>query len=413
MNIKKIYIIVIIFTIILPIKSFSYDYLESNKNENIILTSTILNQTPKLNARHCVVLDRNSKTILFGKDENEKSKMASTTKIMTSLIVIENCKDLNQTITVSKKAAGTGGSRLGLKTNDKITIQNLLYGLMMVSGNDAAVALAEAISGSIEDFAILMNRKAESLGLTSTHFVTPHGLDEDEHYTTAYELAILTDYALSNDIFLNIVRTQNYTININGYSKNLNNTNELLGYLDGVYGVKTGFTNGANRCLVTACKRGNLDIISVVLGADKKKDRTQDSINLINYTFNNFSVVDLKEIINKDFETWKQKYENSIVINKGLTANLDLFLDFSKIPYDQKAVNKLAVDKITTSVNYTNYLESPLKSNTPIGTIDVYIDSNILFSIPILNKNTINRKSSFFYLQELTKNYFKYLTIKS
>ena len=413
MNIKKIYIIIIIFTIILPIKSFSYDYLESNKNENIILTSTILNQTPKLNARHCVVLDRNSKTILYGKDENEKCKMASTTKIMTSLIVLENYTNLDQIITVSPKAAGTGGSRLGLKTNDKITIKNLLYGLMMVSGNDAAVALAESIAGSVPNFAILMNKKAESLGLNSTHFVTPHGLDEEEHYTTAYELAILTDYALSNDIFLNIVRTQNYTININGYSKNLNNTNELLGYLDGVYGVKTGFTNGANRCLVTACKRGNLDIISVVLGADTKKDRTQDSINLINYTFNNFSVVDLKEIINKDFETWKQKYENSIVINKGLTANLDLFLDFSKLPYDQKAVNKLAVDKITTSVNYTNYLESPLKSNTPIGTIDVYIDSNILFSIPILNKNTINRKSSFFYLQELTKNYFKYLTIKS
>ena len=409
MNIKKIYIIVIIFTIILPIKSFSYDYLESNKNENIILTSTILNQTPKLNARHCVVLDRNSKTILFGKDENEKSKMASTTKIMTSLIVIENCKDLNQTITVSKKAAGTGGSRLGLKTNDKITIQNLLYGLMMVSGNDAAVALAEAISGSIEDFAILMNRKAESLGLTSTHFVTPHGLDEDEHYTTAYELAILTDYALSNEIFLNIVRTQNYTININGYPKSLNNTNELLGYLDGIYGVKTGFTNGANRCLVTACKRGDLDIICVVLGADTKKDRTTDSINLITYTFNNFTLVNLKEIINKDFENWKLNNSNSIIINKGLSSNLNLFLDISQIPYEQKAINRLSIDKISTNVTFTKYFDAPVKSNTLIGEIDVCIDNNNLFSIPILNNNLIKRKNSFFYLKDFTKNYFNYL----
>ena len=328
---------------------------------------------------------------------------------MTSLIVIENCNDLNQIITISKKAAGTGGSRLGLKFNDKITIHNLLYGLMMVSGNDAAVALAEAISGSIEDFAILMNRKAESLGLTSTHFVTPHGLDEDEHYTTAYELAILTDYALSNEIFLNIVRTQNYTININGYPKSLNNTNELLGYLDGIYGVKTGFTNGANRCLVTACKRGDLDIICVVLGADTKKDRTTDSINLITYTFNNFTLVNLKEIINKDFENWKLNNSNSIIINKGLSSNLNLFLDISQIPYEQKAINRLSIDIISTNVTFTKYFDAPVKSNTLIGEIDVCIDNNNLFSIPILNKNLIKRKNLFFYFKAFTKNYFNYL----
>lgn len=328
---------------------------------------------------------------------------------MTSLIVIENCSDLNQTVTISKKAAGTGGSRLGLKTNDKVTIQNLLYGLLMVSGNDAAVALAEAVSGSVEDFAILMNKKGENLALSSTHFVTPHGLDEDEHYTTAYELAILTDYALSNDVFSKIVRTQNYTIDINGYPKNLNNTNELLGNLEGVYGVKTGFTNGANRCLVSACKRGNLDIICVVLGADTKKDRTKDSINLITYAFNNFSLINLKEIINKDFENWKLNNSDSIIINKGFSSNLDLYLDISQIPYEKKAVNKLLIDKITTSINFTKYFDAPVKSNTTIGKIDVYIDNSVIFSVPILNNNLIKRKNSFFYLKDFTKNYFNYL----
>ena len=391
MQIKKIYIIIIILTAFLPINCFSYDYQETNKNYDIVSTASNLNQEPKVNAKHCVILDRSSKTVLYGKAEHEKCKMASTTKIMTSLIVIENCKDLNQTVTISTKAAGTGGSRLGLKTNDKITIRNLLYGLMMVSGNDAAVALAEAVSGSIEDFAILMNNKAENLGLTSTHFVTPHGLDEDEHFTTAFDLAILTDYALSTDVFFNIVKTQNYTININGYPKNLNNTNELLGYLDGVYGVKTGFTNGANRCLVTACKRGDLDIICVVLGADTKKDRTKDSINLITYTFNNFRLVNLKEIINKDFENWKLNNSNSIIINKGISSNLDLLLDFSKIPYEKKAVNKLLIDKITTSINFTKYFDAPVKSNTTIGKIDVYIDNSVIFSVPILNNNLIKR----------------------
>lgn len=412
MKIKKIYLVLLIFTTILPIKSLSYEYLEANNNDKLISTSSTLNEIPIINARHSVVLDRSSKTIIYGKNENEKCKMASTTKIMTSLIVIENCNDLNKTITISKKAAGTGGSRLGLKTNDKITIQNLLYGLMMVSGNDAAVALAEAISGSVENFAILMNKKAENLGLISTHFITPHGLDEEEHYTTAYELAILTDYALSNDTFLKIVRTQNYTININGYSKNLNNTNELLGYLDGVYGVKTGFTNGANRCLVTACKRGDLDIISVVLGSDTKKDRTQDSIKLINYTFSNFSIVNLKDIIDKNFEMWKQNTSNSIIINKGLSSNLDLFLDASQVPYEKKAVNKLSIEKITTSISFTKNFEAPLKSNTLIGTMDVSIDGNNLFSIPILNKNLIKKRNSFFYLKEFTKNYFNYFVTR-
>ena len=233
-----------------------------------------------LNARSCIVLDRNSKKIIFGKNEYNRVKMASTTKIMTATVIIENC-DLSQTVTVSKKAAGTGGSRLGLKTGDKITIRDLLYGLLLCSGNDAAISLAETAAGSVQEFSNMMNNKAKELGLNNSHFESPHGLDSDNHYTTAYELALLADYALQNSTFRNIVGTKNYTITINGYPKNITNTNELLGSLDGVYGVKTGFTNGANRCLVTSCKRGEMDIICVVLGCDTKNFRTQDSICLL------------------------------------------------------------------------------------------------------------------------------------
>lgn len=217
-----------------------------------------------INARSCIVLDRISKKILYGKNEFNKVKMASTTKIMTATVIIENC-DLSQTVTVSKKAASTGGSRLGLKTNDKITIKDLLYGLLLCSGNDAAVALAETAGGDISGFSEMMNNKAKKLGLKNTNFESPHGLDSDGHYTTAYELAILSDYALKNKTFSQIVGTKNYTVTINGYPKALSNTNELLGSLNGVYGIKTGFTNGANRCLVTSCKRNDMDIICVVL----------------------------------------------------------------------------------------------------------------------------------------------------
>ena len=158
----------------------------------------------KINSRSAVVIDRNTNTILYGKNENEKRKMASTTKIMTATIIIENC-NLNDIVTISKKSASTGGSRLGLKTGDKVSVKDLLYGLMMRSGNDSAVALAEYCSGSVSNFAEKMNLKAAELGLTNTHFETPHGLDSNEHYTTSYELAILTNYALNNPTFRKIV----------------------------------------------------------------------------------------------------------------------------------------------------------------------------------------------------------------
>ena len=305
---KKFFIIFYIFLILiiqLTPKSFCDDIEEDetiNVNTKIVssnIISTNTQKTPEINSRAYVVIDRNSNIVLYGKNENTKRKMASTTKIMTATIIIENC-NLNETIEVSKKAAGTGGSRLGLKAGDKITIRDLLYGLMLCSGNDAAVALAEYAGENIPGFAKLMNEKANSLGLLNTHFETPHGLDTDEHYTTAYELALLSNYALKNKIFSQIVGTKNYTVTINGYPKSLSNTNELLGNFDGIYGIKTGFTNGANRCLVTACKRNNMDIICVVLGADTKNFRTQDSIKLINYIFENFQPVNIEELINNE-----------------------------------------------------------------------------------------------------------------
>ena len=138
-----------------------------------------------INARSYIVLDRKSKQVIIGKNEYSKVKMASTTKIMTATIIIENC-NLNDIVTISKKAARTGGSRLGLKANDKISVLNLLYGLLLCSGNDAAVALAEHCSGSVTEFCNLMNQKAYELGLANSHFESPHGLDSDNHYTTAY-----------------------------------------------------------------------------------------------------------------------------------------------------------------------------------------------------------------------------------
>ena len=279
----------------------------------------------------------------------------------------------------------------------------------MVSGNDAAVALSEFISGNVESFAELMNLKANELGLKFSHFVSPHGLDSDEHYTTAYDLAILTDYALKNPVFAKIVNTSNYSITINNYSKSLHNSNELLGYLDGVYGVKTGFTNGANRCLVTSCKRDNLDIICVVLGCDTKKDRTLDSTNLINYIFNNFSVVNLKNLIEKNFEDWEKNSSTKFKIDKGTSSSLNLKLNFEEIPYENIAINNSNINNISTPI-YTDFeFIAPLNENAVIGKMDIYIDNTLFFSVNILNENKVERKDISYYLNNFTKNYFLYL----
>lgn len=279
----------------------------------------------------------------------------------------------------------------------------------MVSGNDAAVALSEFISGNVESFAELMNLKANELGLKFSHFVSPHGLDSDEHYTTAYDLAILADYALKNPVFAKIVNTSNYSITINNYSKSLHNSNELLGYLDGVYGVKTGFTNGANRCLVTSCKRDNLDIICVVLGCDTKKDRTLDSTNLINYIFNNFSVVNLKNLIEKNFEDWEKNSSTKFKIDKGTSSSLNLKLNFEEIPYENIAINNSNINNIFTPI-YTDFeFIAPLNENAVIGKMDIYIDNTLFFSVNILNENKVERKDISYYLNNFTKNYFLYL----
>lgn len=254
----------------------------------------------EIESKIALIYDRASGNILYEKNGNKQTPMASTTKIMTAIVVLENA-NLTDVVTIDSKAAGTGGSRLGLKKNDKITVNDLLYGLMLRSGNDAAVALANYVGGSIDGFADMMNNKARELGLVNSHFIVPHGLDNDGHYTTAYELAKMADYALKIDKFKEIVSTKSTTINISGYPKAINNTNQLLGSIEGVYGVKTGFTNGAGRCLVSACKRNELDIITVIIGADTTKQRTADTIKLINYAYNNFEIVNIKEIIENEF----------------------------------------------------------------------------------------------------------------
>ena len=300
---------------------------------------------------------------------------------------IENC-NLSDIVEVSKKSAGTGGSRLGLKVGDKITVHDLLYGLMLCSGNDAAVQIAETVGGSIEGFAAMMNKKAQELGLKNTSFVTPHGLDENGHHTTAYELALLTDYALNNPKFAKVVNTKNYTVTINGTPKDLSNTNELLGYLQGVNGVKTGFTNNALRCLVTSTLRNDFNIITVVLGADTKKIRTTDSMKLIEYTYQNYEQVDISKLVNEEFEKWKKTYK--IEINKGIKNDIETKLSEQK--YTIYPVKKEDKKNIKIDIQAINYTEAPLLENTNLGYVEVKINDKLVEKIDILASEEVRKK---------------------
>lgn len=401
-----IYSIIILFLLTSVVLADDIDAEIFNDISSSIPTSSISNSEPTINSRSAIVLDRSSGSILYGKAENEKRKMASTTKIMTAIIVIEN-SNLDNIVTVSSKAAGTGGSRLGLHTDDIISIKDLLYGLLLCSGNDAAVTLAETVGGSIEGFADLMNKKAIDLGLVSTHFVTPHGLDNDNHYTTAYELALITNYALKNPTFCNFVRTKNYTVLINNSPKSLSNTNELLGNLDGIYGVKTGFTNGANRCLVTSIKRGNLDIICIVLGADTKKDRTKDSIALIEYVFKNFKIIDIQEKITNEFSNWKICNSSSFNINKGISNNIDVVLE--DLPYKFLPINSNHQDDISIYIYCNTNFQAPLPAHSNIGHLAVNLDHQTVLTLNIYNSDEITKKASMNFYKDMFLKYTYYL----
>ena len=408
MKFIRVFICFIFIMFLLPTLVIADDFDEPTAFDISTLTvSADPTQEPTISSRRAIVMERNSKAVLYEKNSHDVCKMASTTKIMTCIVILENC-DLSSTVTVSSLAASTIGSRLGLHTNDSITVSDLLYGLMLCSGNDAAVCLAEFCGGSVEGFADMMNAKAKELGLESTHFVTPHGLDNDDHYTTAYDFAILTNYALNNPLFVQIVGTKYYTVSINGTPKDIHNTNPLLGNLSSVYGVKTGYTSQAGRCLISAAKQDNLDIIVVVFGSDTSNIRNNDSATLISYAFTNFVAVDFAELINNKFLDYKNfvlPYES---ILKGDSSKLVPELNDHSLKF--YPVRKNLADSLSITLNEFD-LEAPIAEKQPIAEISVFIENNKVFSTNIVSSSYINKKSSFDYLNYFILNYKNFYQI--
>ena len=240
-----------------------------------------------------VVIEQTSRRVLWGKNEDAPLYPASTTKVLTALCVL-NSLPLDKVVSVPKIAAGTEGSSIYLKAGQKITVEDLLFGLMLRSGNDAAVTLAIETSGSIAEFAALMNKTAVECGATNSNFVNPHGLHDENHYTTAHDLALICAKAYENEDFVRIVSSKIKKIKIDDTETVIGNKNKMLKLYSGANGVKTGFTKASGRCLVSGAKRGDMQLVSVVLNCG---DMWNESVRLLNFGFDNYEMVPLEMLL--------------------------------------------------------------------------------------------------------------------
>lgn len=228
----------------------------------------------RVNARCAIALDKETKNVLFEQNAYEIVPMASTTKILTALIAIEQ-GDLDKEVTISKNACSIRGSKVGYKTGENITLRELVFGLMFKSGNDAAIAIAEELGGSIDGFSEIMNHYARSIGILDSHFESPHGLDSNKHYSSAYDLAILTAKGMDYDLFREVVGSKSIDKVKYNFTRDYNNINKILWMLPGANGVKTGYTGGAGKCLVSSVESNGKDIIIVVLNCPDRWNVTK------------------------------------------------------------------------------------------------------------------------------------------
>lgn len=288
----------------------------------------------------------------FTKNSKRRMPMASTTKIMTALVAIENISSLDEAVEVDESSIGTEGSSAYLKSGDVVTVEELLYALLLQSANDAAVALAVHIGGSVDAFADMMNERAEKMGLSDTHFANPHGLDADGHYTTAEDLAKIAAEAIDNETIYSIVSTYKKTLINDERRRTYVNHNKLLNLYDGAIGVKTGFTDEAGRCLVGAAERDGVRLISVTLDAPSD---WQDHEKMLDFGFDRFVGVTLAEV-------YEYGYDIPLIDKEGETLRVTNTDELS-IVYEGD------VGKIEKNVNLPRFISSPVKKGDIIGTV--------------------------------------------
>ena len=357
---KKV-ISAILFFVCLFTSTFSF-YEDFENDDEIYLETATSTGVPTLNAKSAILYDVTFDRILYEKNARQKRANASTTKMITAIVAYEE-GDINDIVTVSKNAGSIGGSVINLKENDKISLDALINGLLIHSGNDAAVAIAEHIAGSVEGFSDIMNEKALEIGAKDTHFVTPHGLDKEEHYSTAYDLMLIAKYLLEIPYLANIVSQKVVEIEVNGYTKTIGTTNEMLNIYEGANGVKTGFTADAGRCIITSANKNDRKLISVVLGCDTKKNRTIDSVKLLNYGFEDYKLYDFSNHIKQNICISVEKSEGKLyMLSKNITFVYPLKDD--------------EIKNINVKYDVRTNLLAPIYKGEKVAIAEIYIGQN-------------------------------------
>lgn len=352
---KKYLKVILCLTIILSLFSFNIAYAkEDNLNYNSVT------------AHYASAMDVKTKNILFEKKAYELVPIASTTKIMTAIVAI-HYGNLDKKIEISQKAASIRGSTVGYRKGEQITIKELLFGLMTRSGNDAAIAISEGISGSVDEYVKLMNEYALHLGLHNTHFESPHGLDSANHYSTAYDLAYLTCIAKENPLFNEIVGSKDVDASKYGFTRSYHNINKILTQLPGADGVKTGYTGGAGKCLVTSVKINGCDTVIVVLNCP---DRWKQTIKISNFIKKNY--------------TFKTLAKKGAFISKAKCSN-------------GRELNLLCSDDIVipqkTGCTYSNKIIIPkdisctIKKGSKAGKMCFYENEKLIYTCPLIVEN--------------------------
>lgn len=346
---------------------------------------------PELKSEAAILFETSTGNILYSKNESEKLYPASTTKILTAIIAIENC-ELDEIVTVSKNAVDlvpSGYSNGGLIAGEKLSIKDLLYALMLNSANEAANVLAEHISGSIDEFAILMNQKAEEIGCTNTHFTNANGMHNDDHYTTALDMALIANYCMKNDTFREIVSTTTYTLpSTNKYSRNdriMKTTNQLINpdskyYLESAIGIKTGYTTQGGNCLISAVQKDDIQLICVTLkaGSSTKESgyRFSDSKALLEYGLENFGFVKIStkgEVI----DTVKVEDATTETENLKIVVKEDT-MDFVKNDSEIQESN----------IEIEQNLHAPIQAGTVVGKISYSIDEKT-YTVDLIAENDV------------------------
>lgn len=332
-------------------------------------------------AQSAILMDKVTGRVLWEKNSDEKRAMASTTKIMTCIIALESGM-LDKEITVSHKAEIAPKVKLYIKEGESYVLEDLLYALMLESSNDVAVCIAEGIGGSVEAFCDKMTQKAKEIGAINTSFKTPNGLDSDGHYTTAYDLALITKYALDNPEFLKIINTPSFTFSEKKTNKSLSvdNKNAFLNMYKGANGVKTGYTGQAGYCFVGSVKQDEMELIVVVLASgwpNHKTYRWKDTISLMNYGFNHYEYKDIlknKTIVTKIEDI---KYAKKNVVEGVLASDLRAILRED--------------EKVDVIYNIKPIKEAPILKGSVIGEVFIYIDNEVYTQIDILATHTVER----------------------